>query len=77
MQWYNKTPPMHPHRGLASEDFDNMEDMYHMQFKYDLISQDWLELYVIELLDTRYQQTNVKDVLADINNLTTNKMAIV
>jgi hypothetical protein len=30
---------MHPHKGLTSADFDDVEDMYHIQFKDELLSQ--------------------------------------
>jgi hypothetical protein len=29
MQWCHSTLSMHPHKGLTSEDFDNVEDIPH------------------------------------------------
>lgn len=39
----------HP-RGL-----DNMEDMYHIQFKDELLIQIWLELFTTKILDAQHQ----------------------
>jgi hypothetical protein len=61
--WYDSMLPMHPHKGLSSEDFDHMEDMYHIQFEDELLSQDWLEHYASEILDARYKWTNVKEIV--------------
>ena len=36
-QWYNSALPMHPHKGLTSEDSDNMEEMHHIQFQDELL----------------------------------------
>ena len=54
IQWYNSTPPMHLHKGLASDDFDNREDMYYTQFKDNLPDQDWPKVYVMEILDVMH-----------------------
>ena len=51
MQWYKTTLPMHPCKRLTYADFDNTTDKYSIQFEDKLLSQDWLELYVKEILD--------------------------
>ena len=55
--------PMHPRKGLTSEDFDHTEDMYHIQFEETLLRQDWLQLYATKILDARYKWTDVQDVV--------------
>jgi len=50
---------MRPHRGLTPEAFDHMEDSHFIQHEDELIGHDWLELYATEILDTKYQWTDV------------------
>ena len=69
MLWYNSMLPMHPRKGLTSADFDNMEDMYYIQYDDELLSQDWLEIYDTEILDARYKWTDVRDVVYGQNHL--------
>ena len=70
MLWYDSILPMHPRKGLTSEDFDHMEDMYHIQYKDELLGQDWLKLYATEILDARYKWTDVQDVVEGQTQLT-------
>jgi hypothetical protein len=48
MKWYDSTLPMYLYKGLTSTDFDNREDMYHIQFKDELLCLNWLKLYINE-----------------------------
>ena len=44
MQWYDSSLSMPPQKGFTCADFDNMEDMYHIyhiQFKDELLGQDF------------------------------------
>ena len=59
MFWYDSTLPTRPCRGPTSEDFDHMEDSYFIQHEDELLGQDWLELYATEILDAKYQWTDV------------------
>ena len=70
MLCYDSTLPMHPHKGLTSEDFGHMEDVYHIQFKHDLLSHNWLKLYVTTILKGRYAWTNVKNIVDAQHHLT-------
>jgi hypothetical protein len=63
---------MHPHIGLVSKDFYNMEDMYQIQFEDELLGQDWLEIYASEILDARYQWTDVTDMVPSSTTLLLN-----
>ena len=38
---------------------DHMEDMIYIQFKDELLGQDWLTLYATEILDARYKWTGI------------------
>ena len=70
MVWYDCTLPMRPRKGLTSADFDQMEDMYHIQFEDELLGQDWLQLYATKILDARYKWTDVRDIVENQTHLT-------
>ena len=70
MVWYDCTLTMRPRKGLTSADFDQMEDMYHIQFEDELLGQDWLQLYATKILDARYKWTDVQDVVENQTHLT-------
>ena len=63
MPWYDSTFPMRPCKGLMSADFDQMEDAYYIQYEDELLGHDWLETYATEILDARYQWTDVREVV--------------
>jgi hypothetical protein len=70
MLWYDSTLPMRPRKGLTSEDFDHMEDSYFIQYEDELLGQDWLQLYATEILDAKYEWTDVRDVVDAQHHLT-------
>ena len=47
-----------------------MEDSYFIQSEDELLGQDWLELYATEILDAKYQWTDVRDVVENQHHLT-------
>ena len=61
---------MLPHRGLTSKDFDHMEDSHFIQHEDELLGQDWLKLYATEILDAKYQWTDVRDIVENQHHLT-------
>ncbi len=70
MVWYDCMLPMPLRKGLMSADFDHMEDMYHIQFEDELLGKDLLELYATEILDAKYQWTDIWDVMESLMQLT-------
>jgi hypothetical protein len=47
---------------LELNDFDAMEDMFHIQVKDELFSEDWLECFATEIQDAKYEKTGVVEV---------------
>ena len=70
MLWYDCMLPMHPCKSLTSADFDHMEDSYFIQYEDELLGQDWLQLYATEILDAKYEWTDVQDVVDAQHHLT-------
>jgi len=60
---------MHSCKGLPAQDFDDMEDVYHIQFEDELFGQYWFELYATQILYARYQWTDMKDVIVKHEHL--------
>jgi hypothetical protein len=52
---------------LDSKEFDAMEDMFHIQVKDEIFGEDWLECFATEILDTKYEKTDVAEF---VNRLT-------
>ena len=69
MIWYDSTLPMRPSYGLTSEDFDAMEDQYFIQLEDEILGEDWLECYATEILDAKYEWTDVSDVVKELHHL--------
>ena len=69
MEWYDSILPMRPRSGLTSEDFDAMEDQYFIQLEDELLGDDWLQCFATEILDAKYDFTDVKDVVKTITHL--------
>ncbi len=67
MEWFDCSIPLCPPGGLDTKEFNAMEDMFFVQTEDELFSEDWLNYYATEILDTQYEWTDVTDV---VNNLT-------
>ena len=69
MEWYDSILPMRPRSGLTSTDFDAMEDQYFIQLEDELLGEDWLESFATEILDAKYEFTDVNDVVKNLTHL--------
>ena len=70
MLWYDSMLPMRPRKSLTSADFDHMEETYHIQYKDELLGQDWLKTYATEILYAKYKWTDVREVIDRQTHLT-------
>ncbi len=46
-----------------------MEDMFHIQVKDKLFGEDWLKSFATEILDTKYEKTDVAEVIKGLIQL--------
>jgi hypothetical protein len=69
MEWFHCSIPLCPLRGLDSNKFGAMEDMFHIQVKDELFREDWLECFATEVLDAKYERTNVAEVVKGLTHL--------
>ena len=69
MKWYDTILPMRPRSGLTSIDFDDMVDQYNIQVEDELFGEDWLNCFATEILDAKYEFTDVADVVNQMSHL--------
>ncbi len=55
--------------------FDAMEDMFHIQAKDEIFSEDWLKSFATEILDAKYEKTDVAEVMKGLTHLNSHKKA--
>ena len=60
MEWFDCSIPLHPPGGLDSNKFNAMEDMLHIQAEDEIFGEDWLECLATEILDAKYEKTQIK-----------------
>jgi hypothetical protein len=75
MEWFDCSIPLRPPGGLDSKEFDAMEDMFHIQVKDEIFSEDWLECFATEILDAKYEKTGVAEVVTGLTHLNAHQKA--
>ncbi len=75
MEWFDCFIPLCPPGGLDLREFDAMEDMFHIQDKGKIFSEDWLECFATEILDAKYEKTDVAEVVKGLTHLNTHQKA--
>jgi hypothetical protein len=60
---------------LDSKEFDAMEDMFHIQVKDEIFGEDWLECFATEILDAKYDKTDVAGVMKGLTYLNAHQKA--
>jgi hypothetical protein len=69
MEWFDCSIPLHPPGCLDSNNFDAMEDMFHIQVKDKLFGEDWLECFATEILDAKYERMDVVEVVKGLSQV--------
>jgi hypothetical protein len=75
MEWFDCSIPLCPPGGLDSKEFDAMEDMFHIQVEDKIFGEDWLECFTTEILDAKYDKTDVAEVVRGLTHLNTHQKA--
>eukprot|EP00804_Cyclotella_cryptica_P019353 CCRYP_006199-RA/>CCRYP_006199-RA protein AED:0.31 eAED:0.37 QI:0/0/0/1/0/0/4/0/415 len=63
MEWFDCSLPLRPPGGLDSKDLDAMEDMFFIQADDEFFGKDLLSCYATDILDAKYEWTDVADVV--------------
>jgi hypothetical protein len=69
MELFDCSIPLCPPGGLDSKEFDAMEDMFHIQVEDKIFGEDWLECFATEILDAKYDKTDVAEVIKGLTHL--------
>ncbi len=75
MEWFDCSISLCPPGGLDLNEFDAMEDMFHIQVKDKIFSEDWLECFATEILDAKYEKTDVAEVVKGLTHLNAHQKA--
>jgi hypothetical protein len=75
MEWFDCSIPLFPPGGLDLNEFDAMEDMFHIQVEDKIFGEDWLECFTTEILDTKYEKTDVAEVVKGLTHLIAHQKA--
>jgi len=70
MEWYECILPLRDPFTLDKESYQDMEDAMHVQTEDELLGEDWLDNYATEILDAKYNKTDVNDVVKQQSHLT-------
>ncbi len=69
MEWFDCSIPLCPPGGLDSQEFDAMEDMFHIKVKDKLFIEDWLKCFATMILDAKYDKLDVIEVVKGLTHL--------
>jgi hypothetical protein len=75
MEWFDCSIPLFPPGGLDSKEFNAMEDMFHIQVKDEIFGEHWLECCATEILDAKYEKTDVAEVMKGLTHLNAHQKA--
>jgi hypothetical protein len=75
MEWFDCPIPLRPPGGLDSKEFNALEDMFHIQVKDEIFCEDWLECFATEILNVKYEKTDVAEVMKGLTHLNTHQKA--
>jgi hypothetical protein len=75
MEWFDSSIPLCPPGVLDSKEFDAMEDMFHIQVEDKIFGEDWLECFATEILDTKYEKTDIAKVVKGLTHLNAHQKA--
>jgi hypothetical protein len=75
MEWSDCSISLCPPGGLDSKKLYAMEDMFHIQVKDELFGEDWLQCFATEILDAKYERTDVVEVVKQLTHLNAHQKA--
>ncbi len=75
MEWFDCSVPLCSSGGLDLSEFDAMEDMFHIQFKDKIFGEDWLECFATDIMDAKYEKTDVVEAVKSLTHLNAHQKA--
>jgi hypothetical protein len=74
MEWLI-APSHFIHLGLDLNEFNAMEDMFHIQVEDEIFGEDWLECIATEILDAKYEKIDAAEVVKRLTHLNAHQKA--
>jgi hypothetical protein len=68
MDWFDCSIPLCPPGGLDSNESDAMEDKFHIQVEDKHFGEDWLNCFVTDILDAKYERTDAVEVMKGLTH---------
>jgi hypothetical protein len=75
MEWFDYSIPLCPPGGLDLKKIGAMEDMIHIQVEDKIFGEDWLECFATEILDAKYERTDVAEAVKGLTHLNAHQKA--
>jgi hypothetical protein len=75
MELFDCSIPLCPPGGLYLKEFNTMENMFHIQVKDKIFGENWLECFATEILDAKYERTDVAEVIKGLTYINTHQKA--
>ncbi len=75
MEWFGYSISLCPPVGFDSNKFNALEDMFNIQVKNKLFGEDWLKCFATEILDAKYEKTDVVEVMKGLTHLNAHQKA--
>ncbi len=69
MEWYECILPLRDPLSLDKQSYHDMEDAMYVQTEDELLGDDWLDTFATEILDAKYDKTDVNDVVQQQTHL--------
>ena len=69
MEWFESLLPLRDSYGLNAKTFDDMEDALFIQQEDELFGEDWLDSYATEILEDKYNPTDINDAVSNMDHL--------
>jgi hypothetical protein len=75
MEWFDCSIPLRPPGGLGSNKFNAMEDIFNIQVNDKLFGEVWPECFATEILDAKYERTDLVVVVKELTHLNAHQKA--
>jgi hypothetical protein len=75
MKWFDCFTPLCPPGGLDLKEFNATEDTFHIQVEDKIFGEDWPECFAAEILDAKYDETAVAEVVKGLIHLNAHQKA--
>lgn len=70
VEWYGNTIPLRDPLRFKDSDYDAIAEGFMVQHDDEFIGDDWMDCYVSQILDAKYERVDIDDVIKSLSHLT-------